>query len=169
MSRSAKQARLFEEKEIPSEEETGRQLFRSECQFCTIANGKEQSRRVVYEDTISLAFLDRRPVFFGHCLVIPRTHFETLYDLPKDLIGPLFASVQLVGKAVQEAMKVDGTFIGINNKISQSIPHVHIHVVPRKHGDGLRGFFWPRRKYESEEQMNEIADSICKVVAKNLG
>jgi histidine triad (HIT) family protein len=137
-----------------------------DCPFCLIANGKDPSRHVVFRDGVSIGFLDRRPVFLGHCLLIPLNHYETLYDLPEELIGPLFRNAKRLGKAVEKGTTADGTFVAINNKISQSVPHLHIHIIPRKSGDGLRGFFWPRRKYESEEQMVSIAESIRKSVSK---
>ena len=109
---------------------------------------------------MSAAFLDRRPLFPGHSIVIPKQHFETLADLPSDLVGPLFASVQLLSRAVVVAMKAEGSFVAINNRISQSVPHLHVHVVPRRKKDGLRGFFWPRRPYASEEEAREVAGRI---------
>jgi len=107
--------------------------------------------RVVFEDDTSIGFLDHRPVFPGHCLLIPKQHFETLADLPEDLIEPFFKNVQLLAKAVELGMGADGTFVAMNNKVSQSVPHLHVHIVPRRRKDGLRGFFWPRNKYQAEE------------------
>lgn len=98
-----------------------------------------------------MAFLDHRPLFPGHVLLVTRQHFETLLDLPRDLIGPLFTNAQLLASAVQRAMQADGSFVAMNNVVSQSVPHFHIHIVPRKRGDGLRGFFWPRHKATAEE------------------
>jgi histidine triad (HIT) family protein len=115
---------------------------------------------VVFEDEISLAFLDNRPLFPGHSLLIPRRHLETLADLPDDLVGPLFANARLLSRAIPEAMGKPGSFVALNNVISQSVPHLHIHVVPRKPKDGLRGFFWPRSKYESEKQLREVAATV---------
>jgi histidine triad (HIT) family protein len=115
---------------------------------------------VVFEDEISLAFLDNRPLFPGHSLLIPRRHLETLADLPDDLVGPLFANARLLSRAIPEAMGKPGSFVALNNVVSQSVPHLHIHVVPRKPKDGLRGFFWPRSKYESEKQMREVAATV---------
>ena len=120
------------------------------CLFCQIVAG-EVAAKVVFEDAISLAFLDIRPLFAGHCLLISKEHFQTLADLPGPLIGPLFTNAQLLARTVQEVMKAEGTFVAINNTISQSVPHFHIHIVPRRKGDGLRGFFWPRQKYEDVE------------------
>jgi len=129
------------------------------CVFCTIARG-EVPAHIVYEDDVVIAFLDHRPVFLGHTLVAPRAHIETLADLPADLLEPFFAPVQRVARAVEAGMEADGTFVAINNKISQSVPHLHAHVVPRRRKDGLRGFFWPRQKYRDEDQMIETAGLI---------
>ena len=129
------------------------------CVFCAIARG-EVPAHIVYEDDVVIAFLDHRPVFLGHTLVAPRAHIETLADLPADLLEPFFAPVQRVARAVEAGMEADGTFVAINNKISQSVPHLHAHVVPRRRKDGLRGFFWPRQKYRDEDQMIETAGLI---------
>ena len=107
-----------------------------------------------------LAFLDARPVFPGHVLVVPRVHYDTLPDLPVPLLSTLFEAVQRMSVAVPEAMHADGTFVGINNVVSQSVPHLHVHVVPRVRKDGLRGFFWPRQKYESDDAMVAVAQAI---------
>ena len=131
----------------------------SACAFCAIVDGDERPR-VVFEDEVSLAFLDHRPLFPGHCLLIPREHVETLPDLPADLVGPLFANVQLLARAVVLAMDAQGSFVAMNNVVSQSVPHLHVHVVPRRRKDGLRGFFWPRRKYESEDHARETAEAL---------
>ncbi len=118
--------------------------------FCRIASGEEKAQ-IVFEDDISIAFLDFRPVFKGHCLLITKTHYQTLADLPRELVGPIFGNVQLLSRGVQEVLSADGTFVAINNTVSQSVPHFHVHVVPRRRGDGLRGFFWPRQRYEGAE------------------
>lgn len=131
----------------------------SECRFCQIASKATQSV-VVFEDPISLAFLDYRPLFPGHTLLIPKDHYETLADLPANLVSPFFGNVQLLASAVERGMEAEGTFVAINNKVSQSVPHVHVHIVPRKKGDGLRGFFWPRQKYRDEEQMRRVQAAI---------
>ena len=161
---SPKQDKLFEKtKESELESEEGNETKENHnCAFCAIVKGDTASRHIVFRDNISLAFLDKRPVFLGHCLLIPRNHYETLHDLPKDLIGPFFSNAQLLARAVETGLHAEGTFIAINNRVSQSVPHLHIHVIPRKSGDGLRGFFWPRQKYQSEEQTTEIANSIRK-------
>jgi histidine triad (HIT) family protein len=131
-----------------------------DCAFCRIAAGEEDESSVVLDEAHAVAFLDHRPLFPGHCLLIPRAHRETLADLRPDEIGPFFATVQLLARAVPEAMGKPGTFVAMNNVVSQSVPHLHVHVVPRKPKDGLRGFFWPRQKYESEKQMTEARDAI---------
>ena len=128
------------------------------CAFCAIiASG---DGHVVLDEDSVVAFLDLRPVFPGHCLVVPKAHHETIADLPDDLMQPLLKAVQRVGVAVERAMESDGNFVGVNNRVSQSVPHLHFHVVPRKFKDGLRGFFWPRQRYESDEAMAATADSI---------
>jgi len=114
----------------------------------------------VFEDESALAFLDHRPLFPGHCLLIPKRHYETLADLPEDLIAPLFRSAKFLASAVERAMESEGSFVAINNRVSQSVPHLHIHLVPRRRKDGLRGFFWPRRKYESPAEMESVRQRI---------
>lgn len=116
-----------------------------ECLFCGIAT-HEIEAKIVFEDAISVAFLDIRPLFAGHCLLIPKAHYATLPDLPADLVGPLFLNAQHLTRAVESAMNAEGSFVAMNNVVSQSVPHFHIHIVPRTKGDGLRGFFWPRQK-----------------------
>ena len=119
---------------------------------------------MVFEDKMSVAFLDNRPLFPGHSLLIPRRHLETLADLPDELIGPLFANARLLSRAIPEAMGKPGSFVALNNVVSQSVPHLHVHIVPRVPKDGLRGFFWPRSKYESEEQMRDVAATVRRAV-----
>jgi histidine triad (HIT) family protein len=131
----------------------------TDCPFCAIAAGAEGGH-VVFEDEVSLAFLDNRPLFPGHSLLIPRRHLETFADLPDELVGPLFANARLLSRAIPEAMSKPGSFVALNNVVSQSVPHLHVHLVPRNRRDGLRGFFWPRRKYDGEEHMRETAAAI---------
>jgi histidine triad (HIT) family protein len=131
----------------------------SDCVFCAIANG-EHAAEIVLSDAVVVAFLDRRPVFKGHVLVIPREHYETLADLPADLVGPLFTRVQRVSAVLPAALGAQGTFVALNNVVSQSVPHVHVHVVPRTRGDGLRGFFWPRQKYADDGEAAAYAQRI---------
>ncbi|MDQ3955959.1 MAG: HIT family protein [Actinomycetota bacterium] len=130
------------------------------CLFCDIVTGSLDAIKV-FEDEVSVAFLDHRPLFVGHTLLVPREHYETLTDLPAELVEPLFSTARLLAGAVQEAMDAEGTFVAMNNKVSQSVPHLHIHVIPRRRKDGLRGFFWPRRKYEGPEEMSEAAAAIA--------
>ena len=129
------------------------------CTFCRIVAG-EVDAHVVLDDELVLAFLDVRPVFPGHVLVVPKEHHETLADLPGALLGPYFERVQRVAAVLPVAMDVVGTFVGINNKVSQSVPHLHTHVVPRRPKDGLRGFFWPRTKYGSDDEAAAVAATI---------
>lgn len=114
----------------------------------------------VFEDRVSMAFLDHRPLFPGHCLLVPREHHETLSDLPTELVAPFFANVQLLARAVEMALGAEGTFVAMNNRVSQSVPHLHAHIVPRRRKDGLKGFFWPRNKYKSEEEKLQIQGAI---------
>jgi len=135
------------------------------CRFCQIIAGNGAAH-LVFEDERTVAFLDNRPLFPGHSLLVPREHHETLDDLPDELIGPLFANARLLSAAIPKAMKKPGSFVAMNNVVSQSVPHLHIHVVPRKPKDGLRGFFWPRTKYDSEEEMREVAERVRRAVAR---
>ena len=112
-----------------------------------------------------MAFLDHRPLFPGHCLLIPKNHFETLSDLPGDLVGPFFKNVQLLARAVELALAAEGSFVAMNNRVSQSVPHLHVHIVPRRKKDGLKGFFWPRNKYESVAHLAEVQQSIESAIA----
>ena len=134
------------------------------CAFCDIANGQTPAD-VVYDDSETIAFLDHRPLFVGHTLVIPREHIETLVDLPPESIDGFFKAVQLLAAAIPNALDAHGTFVAINNRVSQSVPHLHAHIVPRRFKDGLRGFFWPRRKYRDEAEMKTAAEAIRVAVA----
>jgi histidine triad (HIT) family protein len=135
------------------------------CVFCAIAAG-DLDAHVVFEDERSLAFLDRRPLFPGHSLLVPREHHVTLADLPSGLVGPLFANAQLLSIAIRDAMGAEGSFVAMNNVVSQSVPHFHVHVVPRVPKDGLRGFFWPRRNYDGDAHAAETAANIRAAVAE---
>jgi histidine triad (HIT) family protein len=137
----------------------------SNCLFCRIASG-ELEAPIVFEDRISLAFLDHRPLFPGHSLLIPREHFETLADLPDKLVAPYFTNVQLLSVALPTALAAEGTFVAMNNRVSQSVPHLHVHIVPRKRKDGLKGFFWPRSKYKSDEEVALVQQAIRSAVEK---
>lgn len=129
------------------------------CIFCQIAAGA-LSAHLIFEDADFLAFLDHRPLFAGHCLLVPRLHRETVLDLPVELGNALLGHVQRLSRAVEAGMKADGIFLAVNNRVSQSVPHVHVHVVPRRKKDGLKGFFWPRYKYTGEEEMTRVRESI---------
>ncbi|HEY0763419.1 MAG TPA: HIT family protein [Pyrinomonadaceae bacterium] len=130
-----------------------------ECLFCRIVSG-ELPATIVYEDENSIAFLDHRPLFQGHTLLVPRQHVETLGELPAKLVGPYFEAAQTLALAVESAMEAEGTFVAMNNRVSQSVPHLHVHIVPRRRKDGLKGFFWPRTKYKSDEEMEEVRSKI---------
>jgi histidine triad (HIT) family protein len=130
-----------------------------DCVFCEMLRGGE-AHYLVFEDELTAAFLDHRPVFSGHCLLIPKEHFETLVDLPQRLLEPLFGNAQRLARAVEGGMQADGTLVLMNNRVSQSVPHLHIHVVPRRKGDGLRGFLWPRQQYPDEETALHVRDAI---------
>ena len=135
-----------------------------DCLFCRIAAGDEPAH-VIFEDERTIAFLDTRPLFPGHALLVPRDHHETLADLPADLVEPLFANAQLLSRAIPAAMKKPGSFVALNNVVSQSVPHLHVHIVPRVKKDGLRGFFWPRTKYKSDAEAEKTAKAIRKALA----
>lgn len=136
-----------------------------DCRFCLIAGG-EVPAHVVYGDPHCLAFLDRRPLFPGHILLIPRAHCATLADLPPALVSPLFSAARLLARAVEEAMGAQGSFVAMNNRVSQSIPHLHVHIVPRNRGDGLKGFFWPRHSYPDEAAAERVRDALRAAVSR---
>lgn len=138
------------------------------CRFCSIAHGQAPAHTVLDEPDV-IAFLDARPIFPGHVLVIPRPHHETLTDLPVSSVQPLFVSVRRLAAAVRDAMGADGSFVAVNNTVSQSVAHLHVHVVPRRFKDGLRGFFWPRQRYESDEQGAAVASRIRAAVEAITG
>ena len=135
------------------------------CLFCRIVSG-ELPATIVYEDDEALAFLDHRPLFPGHALLVPRHHVETLGELDTKLVGPYFEAAQLLARAVESAMDAEGTFVAMNNRVSQSVPHLHVHVVPRRKKDGLKGFFWPRTKYKDDEEMEEVRSKIAAALQK---
>ena len=140
----------------------------AECAFCGILSG-DVTAEVVLEEREHVAFLDRRPVFKGHLLVVPRAHIATLADLPAKLVEPLFAAVQRCANAMPEAVGSQGSWVSINNVVSQSVPHLHVHVVPRTKGDGLRGFFWPRTTYADTAEMAEYAARLRRVLDEPAG
>lgn len=129
------------------------------CPFCEIVAGRA-SAHVVLDEPHAVAFLDARPLFQGHVLLVPRAHVETLPDLPHDDVGPLFHQAQRVARALEAALGAEGTFVAINNKVSQSVPHLHVHIVPRRKKDGLRGFFWPRHTYATDAEAATVAAQI---------
>ncbi len=131
----------------------------AECRFCEIVTG-EREAEVVLADGEVMAFLDRRPLIHGHVLVVPRDHIETLPDLPAELLEPVFGAARRIAAVMPEVLDAEGTFVALNNRVSQSVPHLHVHVVPRRRKDGLRGFFWPRHEYESDVHMRQVAASL---------
>lgn len=133
------------------------------CLFCAIAQGSSAGF-LVADDETTLAFLDIRPVFKGHVLIVPRAHVDVLADLPTALLAPYFAAVRRIAVAVEGALGAGGTFVAMNNRVSQSVPHLHTHVVPRTKGDGLRGFFWPRTRYDSDDEAADYAARIAAAV-----
>jgi histidine triad (HIT) family protein len=135
-----------------------------DCLFCRIIAGEAEAAIVLDEPGV-VAFLDIRPLFAGHTLLVPRDHHETLTDLPSDQIAGYFATAQRLAGTVERAMDARGTFVAMNNRVSQSVPHLHTHVVPRRPKDGLRGFFWPRTKYEGDE-MEQTAAKIREELAE---
>jgi histidine triad (HIT) family protein len=136
----------------------------ADCAFCSIVAG-DAAAHIVLDDDVAVAFLDRRPVFPGHVLVVPRRHVVVIGDLTPDEVGPFFLRVQRVAVAVQSAMGADGTFVALNNVVSQSVAHLHVHVVPRRFKDGLRGFFWPRQRYADDADMAVLAERIRAALA----
>ena len=131
----------------------------SDCIFCKIIAGQVDAH-IVYEDELTSVFLDSGPLFPGHSLVCPKTHYDTLMDVPPDLLEPLFATAQVVARAVEKGLGAEGSFIAINNKISQSVAHLHVHVIPRRRGDGMKGFFWPRRPYKDQQEMARTREAL---------
>ena len=131
------------------------------CVFCAVAAGDARAH-AVWEDESVIAFLDRAPVFPGHVLVVPREHVETLSELPPGRLPELFGVVQRLARAVEadDGLAAHGSFVAMNNRVSQSVPHLHVHVVPRRRKDGLRGFFWPRQRYADEDEMARMAELI---------
>ncbi len=137
------------------------------CPFCAILEGREPSA-VVFEDDRVVAFLDRRPLFPGHTLVVPRQHVVTLGELSAEQVGPLMKVVQATARAMESALGAEGSLVAVNNRVSQSVPHLHVHVVPRAKGDGLKGFFWPRTSYVSDTARGEVAAVVRAGIAEEL-
>ncbi len=134
------------------------------CTFCAIVAG-EVDAEIVAEDERTVAFLDIRPLFAGHTLVVPRAHHETLADLPSELLGPLFGRARQLSGLMETALGAGGSFVAMNNRVSQSVPHLHVHVVPRTRGDGLKGFFWPRHPYPDGDAMADVGARLRAAVA----
>lgn len=130
------------------------------CLFCEIARG-ERPAAIVLEERDHLVFLDKSPLFKGHCLVVPKAHYVALDEVPPPEIGALFTCVQRISRAVEAGMAADGYFVAINNRVSQSVPHLHVHVIPRRKKDGLRGFFWPRSRYADAGEMESVRAAIA--------
>jgi histidine triad (HIT) family protein len=135
------------------------------CLFCRIVD-REIPSYTVFEDDVTLAFFDHRPLFPGHCLLVPKTHYETLLDLPAALFTPMLANAQLLARAMERGLEAHGSFVAINNRISQSVPHLHIHVVPRRRKDGLKGFFWPRQPYKDEASILAVQQALQAAIAQ---
>ncbi|HWC10915.1 MAG TPA: HIT family protein [Acidimicrobiales bacterium] len=129
------------------------------CLFCQVVVGEAPAHRVL-DEADAVAFLDVLPLFPGHCLLVPREHHETLGDLPEPLVGGLFATARRLALAVEAAMEAEGSFVAMNNRVSQSVPHLHVHVVPRRRKDGLRGFFWPRSRYADDAEAEAVAARV---------
>jgi histidine triad (HIT) family protein len=127
--------------------------------FCEIVAGERPAHVVLDEDDV-FAFLDVRPLFPGHTLLVPKVHYETLTDLPAELVAPLFGAAQRLAGVMETGLGAAGSFVAINNKVSQSVAHLHVHVVPRNRKDGLRGFFWPRGKYASDDEAAAVATRL---------
>ncbi len=139
-----------------------------DCLFCRIVDGS-QPAHVVLDEPLTLGFLDTRPVFKGHVLLVPRIHVPTLVDLPGELLPVLMGAAQRVAGAMVDGLGAQGSFVAVNNVVSQSVPHLHVHVVPRTKGDGLRGFFWPRTTYASPDEAGEYAARVAGAVPAPLG
>ncbi|MBE0477446.1 MAG: HIT family protein [Coriobacteriia bacterium] len=137
------------------------------CRFCRVVSG-EDAARIVHADDAVVAFLDVRPLIPGHTLVVPRRHVEVLGDLPDELVAPLMRVVRAASRAMESAMGAEGSFVAVNNRVSQSVPHLHVHVVPRSPGDGLRGFFWPRHAYADEREADAVAEMVRRGIAEEL-
>lgn len=129
------------------------------CAFCSIVDGSSAAAEVFRDDTVVM-FLDIRPLFHGHTLVVPIDHHERLADLPPENVDGLFRRVQVLSGVMQDPFGAEGSFVAMNNIVSQSVPHLHVHVVPRTKGDGLKGFFWPRTKYDDDNQMAAVTDRL---------
>ncbi|PYY11832.1 MAG: HIT family protein [Acidobacteria bacterium] len=137
------------------------------CAFCQIVS-RAVPAAIVFEDQLTLAFLDHRPLFPGHCLLIPKEHVETLNEIASSLLKQVSANARLLAIAMEKGMGAQGAFVAINNRVSQSVPHLHVHVVPRTKGDGLKGFFWPRQKYRDAEHLEETRALLARVMEETM-
>ena len=135
------------------------------CKFCRIIR-QEIASNSVFEDQESFAFLDHRPLFPGHTLLVPKTHLVTLLDVPRDFMASFFGNAQMLARAVEEALGAEGSFVAINNRVSQSVPHLHVHIVPRRKGDGLKGFFWPRHSYKDAAELSATQTAIRRAIER---
>jgi histidine triad (HIT) family protein len=151
------------------EERWERQDDDADCPFCAITHGRQAEASVVFEAAHAVGFLDRRPLFPGHVLLVPRAHVPTFEDLTAGEVAALFADAQLLSHAVRRATDSPGSFVAVNNRVSQSVPHMHVHIVPRRPHDGLRGFFWPRHRYASAEEEAAVAKAIRAALAELSG
>ncbi|MBC7926770.1 MAG: HIT family protein [Bryobacteraceae bacterium] len=136
------------------------------CVFCRIIAGQIETA-LVHEDEHTIVFLDSGPLFPGHCLICPRVHYDTLMDVPPELLQPLFQTAQLIARAMEReeaGLSAQGSFVAVNNRVSQSVPHLHVHVIPRRKGDGMKGFFWPRRPYRDSEHMRDTQQRVAAAV-----
>lgn len=138
---------------------------KTNCEFCRIVSDDGNSY-IVFEDDLTISFLDNRPLFPGHCLLIPKKHIITVNDLDEVTRNTMFSNMQFINRVVEKAMDAEGTFVAINNKISQSVPHLHIHIVPRRKKDGLKGFFWPRNPYRDEKHKIQVHEKLLETVEK---
>lgn len=136
------------------------------CVFCKIVAGQIKAQ-TVYEDEGVVAFLDATPIFPGHTLICPKEHYLTLMDVPPSMLEPLFSASQRICRAVEKGLDAQGSFVAINNKISQSVPHLHVHVIPRRPKDGMKGFFWPRRPYKDQDEMASTAEAIRSAIERH--
>ena len=133
------------------------------CVFCQIVS-RAVPAAIVFEDQLTVAFLDYRPLFPGHTLLIPKEHVETLNEVAGHLLQRLTANSRLLAIGMEKSLAAQGAFVAINNRVSQSVPHLHVHVVPRTKGDGLKGFFWPRQKYRDDKHLEEVRASLSRVL-----
>lgn len=145
-----------------------REGFAVACPFCEIVTGSLPAH-VVVDEAGGVGFLDQRPVFKGHVLVVPRAHHETMLDIDPASLAALVAVVQRVAAALEVALGAGGSWVAVNNRVSQSVPHLHVHVVPRTRGDGLRGFFWPRTRYDDDEEAASYAQRLREALAGDGG